>query len=51
MKARFVEKSLPLGAPKAAPDYQIPDPYIRFWFNVIFAYRGAETSHRVKITW
>jgi AAA+ ATPase superfamily predicted ATPase len=41
MEAGFVEKSLPLGAPKGArPDYQIPDPYIRFWFNALFADRG-----------
>jgi uncharacterized protein len=41
MESGFVAKSLPLGAPKGArPDYEIPDPYIRFWFQVLFADRG-----------
>jgi AAA+ ATPase superfamily predicted ATPase len=41
VESGLVEKALPLGAPKGArPDYEIPDPYIRFWFRVLFADRG-----------
>jgi hypothetical protein len=33
----FVTKALPLGAPKGArPSYQIDDPYLRFWFHVLY---------------
>ena len=40
-EAGFVDKSLPIGAPKGArPDYEILDPYIRFWFSVLFVDRG-----------
>jgi AAA+ ATPase superfamily predicted ATPase len=34
----FVSKLLPLGAPKGArPSYQIEDPYLRFWFQVLYS--------------
>jgi uncharacterized protein len=34
----FVRKALPLGAPKGArPDYEIADPYLAFWFGVLYA--------------
>lgn len=34
----FVTKALPLGAPKGArPSYQVDDPYLRFWFNVLYS--------------
>jgi AAA+ ATPase superfamily predicted ATPase len=40
-EAGFVDKAWPVGAPKGArPDYEILDPYLRFWFSVLFADRG-----------
>jgi hypothetical protein len=40
-EAGLVEKALPIGAPKGArADYEVVDPYIRFWFSVLFADRG-----------
>ncbi|HSF18164.1 MAG TPA: ATP-binding protein [Vicinamibacteria bacterium] len=40
-EAGFVEKAVPLGAPKGARfDYAILDPYLRFWFSVLYADRG-----------
>jgi hypothetical protein len=41
VEAGLVEKALPAGAPKGArADYEILDPYLRFWFNVLYADRG-----------
>lgn len=37
-RAGFVERSLPIGAPKGArPSYRIADPYLAFWFAVLYA--------------
>ncbi len=34
----FVSKQVPLGSPKGArPSYQITDPYLRFWFRVLYS--------------
>lgn len=34
----FVERVLPLAVPKGArPSYQITDPYLRFWFQVLYS--------------
>ncbi len=36
--AGFVTREVPLGAPRRArPSYQIADPYLRFWFNVLYS--------------
>jgi len=41
VESGFVQKALPIGAPKGArADYEIVDPYIRFWFSVLYADRG-----------
>lgn len=41
VEAGFVQKALPVGAPKGArADYEILDPYLRFWFSVLYADRG-----------
>jgi AAA+ ATPase superfamily predicted ATPase len=38
VRAGFVKRSLPLGAPKAAnPQYAIDDTYLAFWFTVLAA--------------
>lgn len=40
VRAGFVEKALPVGAPKGAkPLYQIADPYLAFWFSCLYANR------------
>jgi uncharacterized protein len=34
----LVRKALPIGAPKGArPDYEINDPYLAFWFGVLYS--------------
>jgi len=34
----LVRKALPVGAPKGArPDYEINDPYLAFWFGVLYS--------------
>lgn len=34
----LVRKALPIGAPKGArPDYEIDDPYLAFWFGVLYS--------------
>jgi hypothetical protein len=41
VSAGFVEKCLPIGAPKAArPVYEILDPYLGFWFRVLYSDQG-----------
>ncbi len=41
VEAGFVQRMLPVGAPKGArPNYEVLDPYIRFWFSVLYADRG-----------
>jgi AAA+ ATPase superfamily predicted ATPase len=38
MEAGLVHKSLPIGAPKGArSDYMVRDPYILFWFKVLYS--------------
>jgi hypothetical protein len=40
VRAGFVRKALPVGAPKAAkPLYEIGDPYLAFWFSCLYAHR------------
>jgi hypothetical protein len=54
--AGFVQKSLPIGAPKGArPDYQVKDPYIFFYFSVLYSDlalieggQGRAVMHRAK---
>ena len=41
LEAGLIQKALPIGAPKGArADYELNDPYLRFWFNVLYADRG-----------
>ena len=38
IRTAFVSKVLPVGAPRSArATYEIPDPYLRFWFQVLYA--------------
>ncbi len=38
VRAGFVNKALPVGAPKGAkPLYEIADPYLAFWFSCLYA--------------
>ena len=37
IRTGFVAKDLPVGAPRGARgSYEIPDPYLRFWFQVLY---------------
>ena len=37
IRTAFVSKVLPVGAPRGArATYEIPDPYLRFWFQVLY---------------
>lgn len=37
-RVRLVQRSTPVGAPRrATPHYEIADPYLRFWFSVLYA--------------
>lgn len=57
--ADFVRRSLPIGAPKRTrPIYEIADPYIRFWFSVLYSDlplieggQGRAALHRLKPRW
>jgi AAA+ ATPase superfamily predicted ATPase len=41
VRSGFLRRALPVGAPKAArPLYEIPDPYLAFWFGCLFASRS-----------
>jgi uncharacterized protein len=41
VRAGFVRKAVPVGAPKAAkPLYEIADPYLAFWFSCLYAHRN-----------
>ena len=59
VRSGFLRRALPVGAPKAArPLYEIPDPYLRFWFSCLFAGRsdidagqGKAVFSRVRPTW
>jgi hypothetical protein len=59
VRAGFVRKALPLGAPRAArPLYEIDDPYLAFWFGVLYssvpdveAGQGAAVLRRVDPLW
>jgi AAA+ ATPase superfamily predicted ATPase len=38
MRAGLVAKRLPIGAPRGArPSYEIADPYLAFWFSVLYS--------------
>ena len=58
-RAGFVAKAVPLGAPKAArPLYEIADPYLAFWFGVLYssipeieAGQGRAVLGRVQPLW
>lgn len=59
VRADFVQRSLPVGAPKRArPLYEIADPYIRFWFSVLYSDlslieggQGRAALRRLKPRW
>ena len=37
VEASFVRKALPIGSPRGArPGYEIADPYLAFWFSVLY---------------
>jgi hypothetical protein len=58
-RAGFIAKALPVGAPKAArPLYEIEDPYLAFWFGVLYssipdveAGQGRAVLRRVEPLW
>ncbi|MGH3546013.1 MAG: DUF234 domain-containing protein [Mycobacteriales bacterium] len=38
IRAGFIRRSIPLGAPRRSrPLYEIPDPYLAFWFGVLYS--------------
>ncbi len=55
----FVRKVTPVGAPKAArPNYEIADPYLAFWFGVLYsdiqqieAGQGRQVLRRRQPSW
>lgn len=57
--AGFIRKALPVGAPRGArPDYEIDDPYLAFWFGVLYsslpdieARQGQAVLARVDPLW
>ncbi|MGH2350212.1 MAG: ATP-binding protein, partial [Chloroflexota bacterium] len=59
VQAGFVQKVLPVGAPKGArPTYEIADPYLSFWFSVLYssitdveAGQGRAVLRRVEPLW
>jgi len=59
VSAGFVRKALPVGAPKGArPDYEIDDPYLAFWFGVLYSSlpeietrQGPAVLSRVEPAW
>ncbi len=58
-RAGLVAKVLPVGAPRAArPSYEIADPYLAFWFGVLYsdipeieAGRGRAVLRRSRASW
>ncbi len=58
-RAGFVRKVTPVGAPKAArPNYEIADPYLAFWFGVLYsdiqqieAGQGRQVLRRRQPSW
>ncbi len=58
-RAGFVRKVTPVGAPKAArPNYEIADPYLAFWFGVLYsdipqveAGQGRQVLRRKRPSW
>lgn len=45
VRAGFLRKALPVGAPKGArPLYEIPDPYLAFWFSCLYANQAPIAS-------
>jgi hypothetical protein len=49
IRAGFLGKALPVGAPKGArPLYEIPDPYLRFWFSCLYATRNEIESGQAR---
>lgn len=41
VRSGFVRRSVPIGAPRrASPLYEIPDPYLAFWFAVLYSDLG-----------
>lgn len=59
IRAGFVRRSVPVGAPKRArPIYEIADPYLAFWFGVLYsdlpqieARQGRAVLHRRREQW
>lgn len=59
VRAGFVEKALPVGAPKGAkPLYQIGDTYLGFWFSCLYAHQtqidagqGQAVLARIQPLW
>jgi hypothetical protein len=57
--AGFVRKALPIGAPRGArPNYEINDPYLAFWFGVLYSSlpdietrQGPAVLSRVEPNW
>jgi AAA+ ATPase superfamily predicted ATPase len=58
-RAGFVAKALPIGAPRGArPRYEIADPYLAFWFGVLYsdtpqieAGQGSAVIRRKRPAW
>jgi AAA+ ATPase superfamily predicted ATPase len=59
VSAGLVRKALPVGAPRGArPDYEISDPYLAFWFGVLYSSlpeiemrQGPAVLSRVEPSW
>lgn len=59
VQAGFVRRSVPVGAPRRArPLYEIPDPYLEFWFGVLYSDlalieggQGRVVQRRVRPRW
>jgi hypothetical protein len=59
VRAGFVRRSLPVGAPKGArADYEVGDTYLAFWFGVLYASipdleagQGTSVLRRVEPLW
>jgi AAA+ ATPase superfamily predicted ATPase len=59
VEAGFVRKALPVGSPRGArPGYEIADPYISFWFSLLYqntllidSGQGEAVLHRTEPLW